>query len=108
MTKLVTQEDKAKINQRINRFGKQGGFESNKKKKLSIDTLVKSVVRNYGILCVCALLTVHVCVHVQTSCNVDDQIYWQDSSVEGTSEALEKRYLRLTSVRSCKYTLSEI
>jgi len=33
----------------------------------------------------------------QTS-NNDDQIYWQDSSVEGTSESLEKAYLRLNSV----------
>ena len=41
--KPVSQEDKAKISQRINRFGKQGGFDANRK-KLSIDDLVKSVV----------------------------------------------------------------
>ena len=34
----------------------------------------------------------------QVSSNADDQIYWQDSSVEGTSQSLEKAYLRLTSV----------
>ncbi len=44
----VTQEDKAKIDLRINRFGKQGfNNEGNKntRKKISIDDLVKSVVR---------------------------------------------------------------
>ena len=41
--KPVSQEDKARINQRINRFGKQVGNDGNKK-KLSIDDMVKSVV----------------------------------------------------------------
>ena len=47
MAKPVTQEDKAKISQRINRFGKQGVPEGNRK-KLSINDLVKSVVSVLG------------------------------------------------------------
>ena len=38
----VAPADKAKISQRIDRFGKQGGAEN--RKKLSIDDLLKSVV----------------------------------------------------------------
>lgn len=46
MSVAVTQQDKAKISQRINRFGKQGASEGNMnyRKKLSVDELVKSVV----------------------------------------------------------------
>lgn len=46
MSVAVTQQDKAKISQRINRFGKQGTSEGNMnyRKKLSVDELVKSVV----------------------------------------------------------------
>ena len=39
-------------------------------------------------------------LYTQNTGNNDDQIYWQDSSVEGTSQSLEKAYLRLTSVSS--------
>ena len=39
----------------------------------------------------------YIFIYFQTS-GSDDLIYWQDSSVEGTSESLEKAYLRLTSV----------
>lgn len=44
MSMPVSQEDKAKINQRIDRFGKQGTSEGKSRKKLSIDEMVKSVV----------------------------------------------------------------
>ena len=42
----LTQEDKARMSNRIDRFGKQGTSEGNMnaRKKLSIDELVKSVV----------------------------------------------------------------
>lgn len=42
----ISQEDKAKISSRIDRFGKQGMSEGNMntRKKLSMDELVKSVV----------------------------------------------------------------
>ncbi len=48
----LSQEDKARISSRIDRFGKEGMSEGNMniRKKLSMDELVKSVV-NY--LCVC-------------------------------------------------------
>jgi len=40
-----TENDKAKISLRIDRFGKQGGSEGNKnvKKKISIDDMLKTV-----------------------------------------------------------------
>lgn len=42
----LSQEDKARISNRIDRFGKQGKSEGNAstRKKLSMDELVKSVV----------------------------------------------------------------
>ena len=43
-----TEDDKAKIYQRINRFGKQGAQEGNKKKKISIDDMLKTVVSDAG------------------------------------------------------------
>lgn len=45
----ISQEDKAKISNRIDRFGKQGMSEGNMKvrKKLSMDELLKSVVSEW-------------------------------------------------------------
>lgn len=71
-------EDKKRLNERVQRFGKQGSAEGNKniKKKISIDELLKRTL---------------------TSGGDDGLVYWQDSSLAGTCKSLEKRYLRLTS-----------
>ena len=45
MAVVPTENDKAKISHRIDRFGKQGGMDGNKntKKKISIDDMLKTV-----------------------------------------------------------------
>lgn len=110
---VVSEEDQAKVNLRSQRFAR--GFEGNQtnKPKQSIEQLMKTVVRccsncnyihcMYGMTSLSArtfpLLVIIACLLYSQCVSGDDD--WKDASIEGTSQAIEKRYLRLTSV--CYY-----
>lgn len=109
---VLSVEDQQRMNQRAQRFSK--GVEGNKnfKKKLSINELVKPLVWQHcshvmldntphlSLLWMICLLFLSPSVSQGPSgFGEEGEINWQDFAIEGTSSALEKMYLRLTSVR---------
>ena len=90
------------MSRRTQRFGRQGAADGNRNfsKKLSIDELLKSAVgleererereRERDFI---------VFIFLQNVGSSDEMmVAWQDHKLEGTSQSLEKQYLRLTSV----------
>ena len=106
----LTPEDKQKMSLRTQRFGKRGSDgNKNISKKLSINDLLKSAVsreregnastRGREGMMYCTGISMFVFKTLQyVGGSEEGMVAWQDQTLEGTSQSLEKQYLRLTSV----------
>ena len=95
------------MSRRTQRFGRQGAEDGNRNfsKKLSIDELLKSAV--------CQTREgekererVHCISFLQNIGGSEEAVVaWHDHKLEGTSQSLEKQYLRLTSVSQSRLSI---
>ena len=95
----MTEEEQQRLDQRAQRFAVSGG-NRNFKKRLSVAELLQAAVSSP-----CHMYLLYVSVdspvlfasQTVNSGREDGDLDWQDFAIEGTSQALEKPYLRLTS-----------
>ena len=99
---MVSAEEQRRIDQRAHRF--TSGTEGNRAiKKLSINDLIRPAVSlSWALITGAYPQCSYVCtfLSLQSSVNLGEEGEggWQGCAVEGTSQALEKQYLRLTAV----------